>query len=73
MIPRDHFLNKIRALGYKFKDQKKRISLWRKPGTTHPISLPHTVLLEDEYVQSTLRQAGCSKEEIESFLASAKS
>jgi hypothetical protein len=28
--------------------------------------------LEDEYVRNALRQAGCSKEEIESFIASAR-
>jgi hypothetical protein len=73
MIPREHFINKIRQLGYKFKDEKKRVSLWRKPGTRHAISLPKTVLLEEEYVQSVLRQAGCLAEEIAAFIASAKS
>ena len=73
MIPRDHFINKIRELGYSFKTQKKRISYWRRPNTTLAISLPHTVLLEEVYVKATLTQAGCSIEEIESFLASAKS
>jgi len=73
MIPRDHFKNKIRSLGYSFKSQRKRISLWRKSGSTAVMSVPHTKFLEDEYVKSVLRQAGCTKEEIEAFIASAKS
>lgn len=73
MIRRASFMNKIRALGYTYKGQQKRTTLWRQSGTTNFISMPMRDLLTDEYVQSALRQAGCSKEDIDSFLASAKS
>lgn len=73
MIHRDHYINKIRELNYKFKERKKRISLWRKQGGTHYISIPHTDLLEEEFVISTLNQAGCSKEEIQTFISSSTS
>jgi hypothetical protein len=37
------------------------------------MSVPMSDWLEDEYVSNALRHAGCSKEDIESFIASAKS
>ncbi len=70
MVRRDALINKIRAIGYAYKDTKKRISLWRKTGGTHFISLPHTELLEDSYVMSVLRQAGESEAAIRSFIGS---
>jgi hypothetical protein len=36
------------------------------------MSVPMRNWLTDEYVTSALRQAGCTKEEVEAFLASAK-
>ena len=73
MVRRDSFINKIRALNYSYKDQQKRTYLYRKTGGTHYISVPMADLLEDEYVSTTLRQAGCPDDEIEAFLAGAKS
>jgi hypothetical protein len=60
-------------LGYTYKSQQKRTYLWRKTGGTHYISVPMADFLEDEFVVSTLRQAGISDPEIQSFLGSAKS
>lgn len=45
--------------------------IWRKPGTTHYISIPKSDLLDDEFVHSTLRQAGCQEAEIQAFLKAA--
>ena len=73
MVRRESFVNKIRTLKYKFKAQQKRTYLWRQAGTTNYISVPMCDFLEDDYVKNTLRQAGCSAEEIQAFLASAKS
>lgn len=70
MVHRDAFINKIRDLGYAYKDNKKRVSIWRKTGGTHFISLPHTKLLEDWYVMSVLRQAGESEAACRSFIGS---
>lgn len=73
VIPRSHFVNKIRELGYTYKTRQKRTQLWRKRGGTHCMSVPLTDHLEDEYVISTLRQAGCKDDEIRRFLIAAKS
>lgn len=73
MIPRSHYINKIRELGYTFKERKKRIAIWRKQGGTHFISVPHTELLEEEFVISTLRQAGCNDDDIKALITAATS
>lgn len=73
MIPRSHFVNKIRELGYTFKTRQKRTQLWRRRGGTHFLSVPLSDYLAEEYVVASLRQAGCGIEEIRRFIASAKS
>jgi hypothetical protein len=73
MVRREVFVNKIRELKYAYKSQQKRTYLYRKTNGTHYISVPMADLLEDEFVISTLRQAGLSPAEIQSFLRSAKS
>ena len=72
MVRRENYVNKIRALGYTFKSQQKRTYLWRKTGGTHFIAVPMADLLEDEFVLSTLRQAGCKDDEIHTFIAACK-
>ncbi len=71
MVRREHFVNKLRALDYTFKDERKRVRIWRKRGGTHYISVPKCDLLEETYVHSTLRQAGCQEAEIQAFIKSA--
>ena len=73
MVRREVFLNKIRSRGYYFKSKLKRTYLYRRKGGTHFISVPMADQLEDEYVISTLCQAGLSLEQAKSFLATAKS
>jgi hypothetical protein len=73
VISKLHFVNKIRELDYTYKTKQKRTDLWRKRGGTHYISVPLSDYLEEEFVISSLRQAGCSAEEIRAFVASAKS
>jgi hypothetical protein len=69
MVRRESFINKIRSLKYAYKDTQKRTYLYRKTGGTHYISVPMADLLEDEYVASTLRQAGETPESIRAFIA----
>jgi hypothetical protein len=73
MVTRESFINKLRELGYTYKRPQKRTELWRKRGGTHLVFLPSRDLLTEEYVSSTLRQTGCSEEEIRAFLACARS
>ena len=69
MIPRDAFINKIRDLGYAYKDQLKRTYLYRKTGGTHCIYVKMSDLLDDEYVRNSLRQAGMLGPDIEQFIS----
>jgi hypothetical protein len=73
MVRRESFINKIRELNYTYKSTQKRTFLWRKVGGTHYISVPMADLLVDEFVRSSLRQAGVADEEIQRFLSSCKS
>jgi len=73
MVRRETFINKIRTLKYYFVSKQKRTDLWRKRGGTHYISIPLRDFLEDDFVISSLRQACVPDDEIQSFLASAKS
>lgn len=69
MVRRETFINKIRDLGYTYKGQQKRTYLWRKVGGSHRMSIPMAELLEDEYVRSSLRQAGVAEEDINHFVS----
>lgn len=70
MVRRESFINKIRELGYSYKDQRPRITLWRKG--MHFISVPRRDLLTDSFVTSALLQAGLKDEEIRTFLSSTR-
>ena len=72
MIHRSHYVNKIRDLGYHFKSRQKRTELYRKQGETHRIFVPIKNDLEEDWVKSTLSQAGCGPDEIKAFIADAK-
>ena len=65
MISRKLFVNKLRELGYQFKEQLHFQERYRLKGGTHIIHVPRTDKLEDDYVRSTLKQAGQSKDQIE--------
>lgn len=65
-------MNKIRRLGFTYKGQQKRTTLWRQSGTTNFISMPMADWLDESYVRCTLAQAGCAREEIDAFIAAAK-
>jgi predicted RNA binding protein YcfA (HicA-like mRNA interferase family) len=65
---RERFINKIRDLGYKFKRDAWRIQVWKHPQTMHVIEPRKKDDLDDDWVRSVLRHAGCSKEDIEAFI-----
>jgi hypothetical protein len=68
MVRRESFINKIRSLRYEYKTQQKRTYLYRRKGGTHYISVPMADLLEDEFVLSSLRQAGEKDHDIRAFI-----
>ena len=49
MVSRQAFINKLRDLNYRYKNQQKRTQLWRHAGGTHRIFVPLCDLLDDEY------------------------
>ena len=69
MIRTETFVNKIRAIGYTYKDQQKRTRMWKKQGGTHRLFVPMCDLLEEEFVRSSLLQCGETKESIEQFIS----
>jgi len=73
MILRQHFINKLRELNYKYKTRQKRTELWRQAGTGKPMSVPLRDLIDEEFVAAALRMAGLTAEEVARFIASCKS
>ncbi|OFW21023.1 MAG: hypothetical protein A3H97_04620 [Acidobacteria bacterium RIFCSPLOWO2_02_FULL_65_29] len=73
MVRRDSFINKIRELDYSYKTQQKRTYLYRRKNSTSYICVPMADLLEDEFVAHSLRQAGCTEEQIRTFIVVCKS
>ena len=67
MPRREHIRNKIKALGYKYRGETERTQKFRKG--EHWIYLPKKAIIPETWVRHTLLQAGCSKDEIENFLA----
>lgn len=69
---KQHFINKLRELGYNYVGPTAKTEIWRRPQNTHRVMVPKTKDLSDAYVISTLRQCGCTDAEIADFLRDAK-
>ena len=72
MISKRHFVNKLKELGYQFKEQLHYQERFRKKGGTHIIHVPRKDILDEAYVRSVLKQAGASSKEIDAFLGEGK-
>ena len=53
MISKRFLVGKLRALGFTFVEQKKRIDLWRNSKGPVYVSIPRRDQLDDLYVRST--------------------
>ena len=73
MISRQQYINKLREINFTFKRQAPRVDLWRQIGGTKYVTVPRSDQIEDEFVASQLRQAGCTQPEIHAFIAACKS
>jgi len=69
-VPRERFLNFVRARGYKFKRQALRIEFYKR-GTDH-IAIPRRDLLEERWVRIVLAQRGVPPNEVDAFIRNAK-
>lgn len=65
---RDRVIAKLRELGYKFSREAWRVNIYRHPATMHVIQVRNRDDIDDDWVRGVLRQAGCSKEDIEKFV-----
>jgi hypothetical protein len=72
-VPREHFVNKLRDLGFKFVREASKVELWRQRGSGNLISVPRRDLIPETHVICSLHQCGCGKSEIEAFVAAVKS
>lgn len=68
MIRREHFCNKRKELGYRYKRETDRVSLWKKPGNPSFVAVPCRDLVDEDYVRATLRMCGCSPQDVETFI-----
>ena len=69
MVQRSNIINVLRRLGYKYKDQTKRMTLYKKEGSTQRVLIPRSSLVMPEQARSILRQAGMPDEEVERFIS----
>jgi hypothetical protein len=65
---RDRIVSKLRELGYNFKQDAWRVTIYRHPVTLHMVQVRKRDDIDDDWVRSVLRQANCPKEEIERFI-----
>ena len=72
MIPKQHFVNKLRELDFKFNRPGDRVELWRQKGTGKLITVPRRDLIPEAHVRHSLRQCGRGQSEIDAFIAAAK-
>jgi hypothetical protein len=68
MISRQCLINKLREIGYSFKERKKCVEIWRKLGTTHIVLVDIRKELSELYVFTTLQYCKLPKSEINSFI-----
>ena len=68
MATREEVINKLKEVGYRFKRNAWRVTIFKKQGGTHRVEVPVRDIISDEWVRNAFRQVGLSKDEIESFL-----
>lgn len=69
MIRREHYCNKLRELGFKYKRESDRVYLYKKPGNPSFVAVPRSDLLDEDAVRAQLNLCGCKKDDIEKFIA----
>lgn len=69
MVLRNTFINKIRDLNYTLKGETRRVHIFRKKGGTHYITVHKCDKLEEDFVRSSLGQAGMSRADVDTFIA----
>ncbi len=68
MPTREQVINKLRECGFRFKKDSWRVSLFKRSSDMRRVEVPKRDIIADEWVRSTFRQIGLSKEDIDSFI-----
>lgn len=66
MLPRERVIAKLRELGFHFKKDSWRISLYKRG--VERVEVPKRDMIDDDWVRSTFRRLGLSKEDIERYI-----
>ncbi len=73
MISTKRFVNKLREIGYSYKDRTKRMEVYRKDGGTHIVMVPRKTQVTELWAINTLKQCGCTDDEITDFIRDCRS
>lgn len=71
-IRREHVINRLRELGYRFKKRGDRVEIYKRKGCTDYATVRRRDLLDDAEACSTLRMAGLDATEIDRFIAACR-
>lgn len=69
MISKQHYIAKLRELGYTHDKQLHYQDRWRKRGGTHIVHIARRDWFESETVSNQLRQCGATSDDIDKFMA----
>ena len=67
-ISRDQLIRCLRDAGWSHKAEKRRVELYKKPGSPERLSISKRKSHPESYVRMVLGQAGLRREQIEEFL-----
>ena len=71
-VSRQHFVNKLRELGFRYrKGRVGRQDLWKRG--TDRVVLPRNAELAVDWCRQTLRMAGVAEDEIDQFIRESNS
>jgi hypothetical protein len=71
-VSKEHFVNKLRELGYKFKRQADNVDFWRLKGGTHTVPVPRRDYVSEPWARTQLRLCKTPQADIDAFVALAK-
>jgi hypothetical protein len=66
MIARERLVNKLKEIGYRFKRDAWRVTMFRNG--TRRVEVPKRDFLQDETVAQILRQCGLTRDQIVQFI-----
>jgi hypothetical protein len=68
-VSRKQVIERLREAGFVFKEKAKHAELWRKRGSVERVFVNLRDEFDEQMVHVTLSQAGLTREQIRTFLA----